>query len=121
MRTCAITQGAGRVTCALSVVDCFGRTVILDHSNWQKHLEAGSRLEVVPYHDRIPEVLRDPDFVMQSDRDGQYHYYRRGLTSGPHADLFLVLVVGTDGGLPTLRTWRLRRFANTRGRVVWSR
>jgi hypothetical protein len=78
-----LPQGATtRVSCGFSVTDGFGRTVTLDHSNWQKHLDAGRHLEVVPYHDRFPEVLRDPDLVLRSGRDGQYHCYRRASRPG---------------------------------------
>jgi len=62
------------LSCELDVVDCFGNTVHLDHSNWEKHLDRHP--DVVPYHDQLPLVLQVPQIVVKAEVDGAYHFYR---------------------------------------------
>ncbi len=45
------------MSCDLEVVDCFGRTVHLRHSNWQRHVEKRPAIE--PYHDQIVTLLTE--------------------------------------------------------------
>jgi hypothetical protein len=78
------------MSCELTVVDRFGRTVRLDHSNWEKHKPRHP--EVVPYHDDLPVVLVDPDLVVELP-DGTWHYYRRGHQRARLAACYLRLVV----------------------------
>ena len=105
------------MACSLTVTDCFRRTVTLDHSNWQKHLADGRHLEVVPYHHLLPNVLQYPDLVVEADRDGHYHYFRRGIGTGPFAGHWLQVVVAGD----KVRTWRLVPVPGVPGRRIWPR
>src|SRR5712692_10552504 len=79
------------MACGFEVQDCFGRTVLLDHSNWEAHLP--KHPELVPYHDLLPQVLLAPDMVIEAPRTGEYHFYRRGLPVGRYGPLWLHLVV----------------------------
>lgn len=85
-----------RVSYTLEVTDCFGRVVRLDRSNWEKHLAREVHLEVVPYHDRFPQLLTTPDVVIEAERDGRYHFYKKELTDGRYRDHYLHVVVGYD-------------------------
>lgn len=109
------------MSCELSVLDCFGRVVLLDYSNWEKHQADRRHLEVVPYHDRFPEVLRDPLIVVRAKRTGQDHYFREGLTRGSHHRLFLLLIVGEFDGIAKITTWRLVAATDTEGDIRWTR
>ena len=117
-RAIRYSEGTGRaVSCGFEVTDCFGRAVTLEHSNWQKHLADGRHSEVVPYHGLIVNVLQHPDVVVEADRDGQYHYFRRGVGTGAFAGYWLQIVVGGD----KVRTWRLVPALGVPGRQVWPR
>ena len=84
------------MTCDLETVDRFGRTVRLHHRNWQTHITKRPAIE--PYHDQLATLLSDPDVVMEDTRDGHYHFYRRGLTSGRFENAYLRAVVEYVGG-----------------------
>ena len=109
------------MSCELEVIDCFGRKVVLDHSNWEKHIAARRHLEVVEYHDRFAEVLRDPDIVVEARRDKHHHFFRQGITRGRHARLYLLVVVAEFAGVHKVTTWRLVPFVDTEGAVIWTR
>jgi hypothetical protein len=79
------------VSCDLEVADCFGRTVRLDHSNWEKH--RNRHPEVVEYHNHLSIAVEDPDFVVEDPVTGAYHFYRLGLTHGRHRDNYLKVIV----------------------------
>jgi hypothetical protein len=89
------------MTCELTVQDYQGRTITLDHTNWQKHLPRHP--EVAPYHAALPTVLADPDLVMEM-ADGAWHYYRGGLLAGRHARCYLKVVVESSGAAG----WKLK-------------
>ena len=72
------SQERGIVEYDFEVADCFGKTVRLDHGNWERHV--AKRPEIGPYYDRLAIVLRDPDVVVEDPRDGTHHFYRGGLT-----------------------------------------
>ncbi len=87
-----------------TVVDKFGRPVTLDHSNRERHLL--KRPDLAPYHHLVPIVLRDPDLVNESARDGHYHFFRWRLTAPPHEHCAIRVVVqyfdqGTRGKVMT--------------------
>ena len=109
------------VSCDLVVVDCFGETLVLDHSNWQKHLSSGRHLEVVSYHDAFQRALEDPDVVIEAARDGHDHFYRRGLGQGRYASHYLVVVVANFPAGGKIVTWRFTRAIDTRGTQIWKR
>jgi hypothetical protein len=109
------------VSCNLDVVDCLGRRIILDHSNWVKHVESRRHPEVEPYHDRFAEVLAHPDVVIEASRDGQHHFYRKGLTEGRYAGRYLVLIAVNFGGVYKIATWRIMPDVDAAGTVIWPR
>ena len=111
------------MSCDLEVTDCFGWVVRLDHSNWQKHIDKGRHLEVVPYRDRFAELLTDPDVVVEARRDGHYHFYRRGLTTGRFHAHYLHVVVeyyGADAS-GKVKSWWMTRSVDLEGIVRWMR
>ena len=63
----------------------------LDHSNWVKHIPRHP--EVEPYHDRIAEVLTDPDIVVESPDSRHYHFYRLGIGGGRFRNVYLHVIV----------------------------
>src|SRR5438874_2017341 len=87
--------------CELTVQDYFGRTVTLDHSNWEKHKDRHP--EVVPHHSDLETVLADPDVVREM-ADGTWHFYRRGILQGRTSHCYLKIVIEyfTDVG------WKLK-------------
>lgn len=95
------------MSCALDVIDCFGRMVVLDHSNWVKHINTGRHLEVVQYLEHFPSVLSQPDRVIDDRRRSQRHYYKRGIAGGRYTGFYLQLVVGEFNGIYKITTWRL--------------
>jgi hypothetical protein len=94
------------MTCGFQVTDCFGRTVTLDHANWQRHLARGRHPEVVPYLGALPRVLSQPDVVMEAQGDGAYHYYRRGLGRGRFRNAWLIAIVAMFGHQAKVVSWR---------------
>jgi hypothetical protein len=111
------------VSCELEVTDCFGRTVQLDHSNWQKHLATKRHLEVIPYHDQLSMVVADPDFVVEDPVTGAYHFYRLGLTTGRYARHYVKVVVEyyDSGSIGKMKSWRLPTSVDVEGQLVWMR
>lgn len=107
------------MSCELVIIDCFGREVVLEHSNWVNHEQR--RPEVVAYHDALPLVLHEPDRVIEASRDGQYHYFRLGIGSGRYAHLPLHLVVAEYVGVFKLVTWWFGSDRRLKGRTVYER
>lgn len=105
------------MSCDLIVRDCFGREVILEHSNWEKHLSRHP--EVADYHDSFPLVLRDPNLVIEAAPGGQHHFYRQGIGAGRYHDFSLRLVVGEYAGVFKVATWWFTSELRTRGRVIY--
>jgi hypothetical protein len=86
------------VSCDLSVQDCFGRTVTLEHSNWEKH-RPRHPIVVQHHHGDIPTVLADPDLVIEQP-DGAWAFYRQRILRGPLASYYLKVIIdnfGADG------------------------
>jgi hypothetical protein len=107
------------MACDFIVTDCFGKEVRLDHSNWEKH--AARRPEAVPYHDRLPEVLRSPHLVIKAYRDGHFHFYRLGVTEGRFRNHYLKVVVeyAGDGRSGVVKTWWLPTEVDAEGSIEW--
>ena len=103
------------MTCDLVVMDCFGREVILEHSNWEKHRDRHG--EVIEYHDSFPLVLQDPDFVVEAARDGDLHYYQLGIVG----HRYLQLVVRSFVGAHKVTTWWFSPKNRTKGTVIYER
>jgi hypothetical protein len=90
------------VTCQLTVTDCFGNAVQLEHSNWQKHLT--KRPELAAHHDHLGHTLSAPALVIEATRDGHYHFYRRHFPTLQLRTLWLRVVVAyypTEGKIQT--------------------
>lgn len=106
--------------CELEVVDCFGRTVVLDHSNWTKHVETERHLEVVPYRERFAVVLREPDIVVEAERDGDFHFYKKGIGEGKYSNMYLHLAVKRLGppDPDKVATWWFSPYV-LKGKTVW--
>ena len=110
------------MACDLSVTDYLGRLVELQHSNWEKHRPRHP--EVVPYHDRIAEVLRDPDVVVEVIDRGQWAYYRLGLTDGRYQGNYIRVTVefyAHLGGSGRVKTCWLPKEIDARGELRWMR
>jgi hypothetical protein len=108
------------VTCQLTVTDCFGNTVRLDHSNWKKHLPRHPEIE--PYHDDLPTVLSDPEFVIIDPKTQAAHFNRPGLGRGRYASLYLRVVVqyyGASGG--KIVSAYFTDALSPKGTVLWNR
>ena len=69
------------LTCGFICRDYAGRTIELQHSNWEKHQPRHP--EVVAYHNELRLVVELPDAVIET-ADEQRHYYRRGLGVGKY-------------------------------------
>lgn len=112
------------MTCELDVTDCFGRRVILTHRNWERHLigepPCHQHPEVVPYHDRFPEVLGDPDLVIEA-LNGQYHFFKNGITSGRYQHLAIHLVTRPNRDHEGLASFWLSRLGDVKGTIKWPR
>jgi hypothetical protein len=78
------------MTCELTLQDCRGRTIVLEHSNWEKH--KGKHPTVVAHHGDLALVLQDPDFMLEQ-ADGQWHFYRRGILQGKEAHCYLKVII----------------------------
>lgn len=106
---------------ALEVVDHFGRTVRLDHSNWEKH--KSRHPEAVAYHDQLALAVSDPDLVVEDPVTGAYHFYRLGLTSGKYRRHYLKVVVDyyENGAIGKMKSWWLPSTVDVEGRVLWMR
>ena len=109
------------MACGFTVTDCFGRTVTLDHANWQKHLQAGRHLEVVPYLPAFPLVLTAPDVVIEVASNSSYHYFRRGIGQGRFRQAWLCLVVATFPRGHRVVTWRFMPRIAVQGVQRWPR
>jgi hypothetical protein len=109
------------VSCELEATDRFGRTLRLHHPNWQAHIRKRPAIE--PYHDELATLLADPDVVMEDTRDGHYHFYREGLTSGRFSDAYLRAVVEYfgDGSSGVIKTVWLSFRIDPRGVPRWIR
>ena len=107
------------MTCAFQATDCFGRTVVLEHSNWQRHLAQGRHPEVVPYLGVLPQVLSRPDIVMEAHSNGAYHYYKRGLGKGRFRRAWLVVIVARFQGRAKVVSWRFMSQIDPRGVQRW--
>lgn len=83
------------MSCDFKVMDYAGRTIGLEHANWEKHQPRHP--EVVPYHDAIPLALSEPHLVI--DLGDQRHYYRFGIGEGKLAGTALRVVVGATNGI----------------------
>lgn len=105
------------MSCGLTVTDCFGREVVLDHSNWVKHERRGAHPEVARYHDSFVLVLQDPDFVVEAVRDGHQHFYRRGIA----AHRYLHLVVVNFESVYKITAWWLSPQQDIKGMSVYER
>ncbi|MEA2639309.1 MAG: hypothetical protein QOF51_703 [Chloroflexota bacterium] len=93
-------------------IDYLGRTIRLDHANWERH--RSRRPEVVPYHDKIPQVLLEPNVVVESA--GSRYYYRRGIGAGKFEGVYLKVVVGSIDGV--IRTAHFTRTIDQNGDIV---
>ena len=109
------------VSCELEVTDCFGKTVRLEHSNWEKH--QARHPEVVAYHDHLSDVVSDPDVVVEDPVTGAYHFYRLGLTQGKHRRNYLKVIVEyyEEGTLGKMKTWWLPPSVDVEGQLIWMR
>jgi len=114
-------SGGVPLSCDLEVTDRFGRLVRLHHSNWQKHVVKRPAIE--PYHDQLPVVLSDPDVVIEDTRDGHFHFYRKGLTSGAFENAYLHVVVEYfgEGRSGVIKTCWLSFRVDPRGKPRWMR
>ena len=109
-------EGRG-MPCGFEVTDCFGRRVTLDHSNAQRHLVRHA--EAAPHVALLALVLQAPHVVWQDNRDGHYHYYRRGFPSVQLRAVWLrVIVVDFPTGAKVV-SWWLSRQIDRRGRQRW--
>jgi hypothetical protein len=82
------------VSCELTLQDYFGRTVTLEHENWEKHKDRHPT--VVAHHGDLAMVLQDPDHVLEQ-ANGQWHFYRRGILQGIEAHCYLKVVIEDFG------------------------
>ena len=101
------------MSCELDVLDCFGRRVLLDHSNWEKHLTR--RPDLIPYRERFAEVLSRLDAVIQAERDGALHFYRTGIGEGKFANLYLRIVIGRYSPVDKIKSWWFCTTVDPRG------
>jgi hypothetical protein len=79
------------MACGFTVKDVFVHRVTLTHRNLQAHLPRHP--EVAPYQALLPLVLRAPAYVIEAERDGHYHFYRRELPSVRFQRVWLRVVV----------------------------
>jgi hypothetical protein len=108
-----------RVTCELSLQDCFGRTITLAHANWEKHKD--KHPTVVAHHRDLATVLQDPDRVFEL-ANGQWHFYRRGILQGSEAHCYLkVAIEYFDGTGWVLKTAFPTATVRPKGIRGWSR
>lgn len=107
------------MSCEITVRDCFGREVVLDHANWQNHLSVHP--DVVPYHDLFALALQDPDIVVQARRDDQHHFYRQGIVDDRYPGRYLRLIVVEFDAIYKVTTWRIARKVDTRGAIIYER
>jgi hypothetical protein len=94
--------------------DYVGRIIRLGHDNWEKH--ARRHPEVVVYHDRLCQVVREPSTVVET-HDGDRHYYRYGIGEGRYSRLYLKVIVGIADGW--IRTAFFVRSVDVVGEVVY--
>lgn len=107
------------VPCQLTTTDTFGATVLLDHSNWEKHLRYRPELALI--HPHLSSVLQDPDVVVEAP-DGQRHFYRKGLVSGRFGEHYIRIIVGHRGGVWKIMTSWFQRTIDTKGvKIIWWR
>jgi hypothetical protein len=109
------------MSCDLTTIDCFGREVVLDHSNWVKHVDAQQHLEVIPYREHFAAVLREPDIVVEVALDRDLHFYKKGIGEGKYTDKYLHLVVKRLEQPPDkVATWWFSPYV-VKGTIVWPR
>jgi hypothetical protein len=109
----------GRVSCNLVLVDCVGRQIELDHSNWVKHV--AKRPEIAPYHAVLGHAVNWPDCIIRADRDGHWHYYRSGLTEDRYPGCYLRVVVADFGPAHKITTTNIAPVITTIGGEIWPR
>jgi hypothetical protein len=107
------------MACELSVTDCFGRPIELQHATWQSKI--GQHPEIAPYHDMLATALTDPDVVVDAQTKG-HHFYRSGLTNPPHDRCYLRVVVRYDAAGQTGQVATIWLSSTIDGRRhIWTR
>ena len=110
------------MTCAFTVQDCLGQTVILEHPNWQRHLRRHP--EMAAHHGLVSRTLEQPDLVIKDPRAvDAVHFYRRDRALGRTTRRWLRVAVSYAGssGHGVVTTAHFVRAILPKGQTLWSR